>query len=82
MDPAFTKRIGFREPVNRFVFQSLKELAMNAIKKFIRDEEGVTAIEYGLIAAIIAVGLILILGTVRDSLIDIYQRIADALDAA
>ena len=55
---------------------------MNPIKKFIRDEEGVTAIEYGLIAAIIAVGIIAILGTVKTSLIDIYQRIADALDGA
>lgn len=55
---------------------------MNAIKKFIRDEEGVTAIEYGLIAAIIAVGLIAILGTVHTSLDGIFQKIADALDAA
>ncbi|NRT55860.1 Flp family type IVb pilin [Sphaerotilus uruguayifluvii] len=31
---------------------------MNLIKKFIRDEEGVTAIEYGLIAALIAVVII------------------------
>ncbi|MDC8759242.1 Flp family type IVb pilin [Janthinobacterium fluminis] len=39
---------------------------MNAIKQFIRDEEGVTAIEYGLIAALIAVviiGAITIVGT-------------------
>ena len=28
------------------------------IQKFVRDEEGVTAIEYGLIAALIAVGII------------------------
>ena len=28
------------------------------IQKFIRDEEGVTAIEYGLIAALIAVAII------------------------
>lgn len=59
MDPAFTKRISFREPVNRFVFQSLQELTtMNAIKKFIRDEEGVTAIEYGLLAAFVALAII------------------------
>ncbi|MEN9315871.1 MAG: hypothetical protein RIS35_2264 [Pseudomonadota bacterium] len=28
------------------------------VKRFIRDEEGVTAIEYGLIAALIAVAII------------------------
>jgi pilus assembly protein Flp/PilA len=35
---------------------------LNMIKKFARDEEGVTAIEYGLIAALIAV---VIIGSVR-----------------
>lgn len=33
-----------------------------SIKRFVRDEEGVTAIEYGLIAALIAV---VIIGAVR-----------------
>jgi pilus assembly protein Flp/PilA len=31
---------------------------MEKIKRFFRDEEGVTAIEYGLIAALIAVAII------------------------
>ena len=31
---------------------------MNALMNFINDEEGVTAIEYGLIAALIAVVII------------------------
>jgi pilus assembly protein Flp/PilA len=31
---------------------------MNFIKKFIREEDGVTAIEYGLIAALVAVAII------------------------
>lgn len=35
---------------------------MEMLRKFIRDEEGVTAIEYGLIAALIAV---VIIGSVR-----------------
>lgn len=39
---------------------------MNFIKKFIREEDGVTAIEYGLIAALIAVviiGAVTLIGT-------------------
>ena len=32
---------------------------LKLIQKFIRDEEGVTAIEYGLIAALVAVAIIL-----------------------
>lgn len=46
---------------------------MNAIKQFIRDEEGVTAIEYGLIAALIAVviiGAITVIGTKLDATFD------------
>ncbi len=31
---------------------------MNAIMRFLKDEEGVTAIEYGLIAALLAVVII------------------------
>jgi pilus assembly protein Flp/PilA len=32
---------------------------MNFITKFIRDEEGVTAIEYGLIASLVAIAIVL-----------------------
>ncbi len=31
---------------------------MNKLLRFLKDEDGVTAIEYGLIAALIAVGII------------------------
>jgi pilus assembly protein Flp/PilA len=42
---------------------SLKlETKMNLISRFVRDESGATAIEYGLIAALIAVAII---GAVR-----------------
>lgn len=42
------------EPLVEIIMKSL----ILAIKSFLRDEEGVTAIEYGLIAALIAVVLI------------------------
>jgi pilus assembly protein Flp/PilA len=44
---------------------------MKTIQKFIRDEEGVTAIEYGLIAALIAVviiGSVTVIGTKLDAI--------------
>ncbi len=50
-----------------------------AIMQFIRDEEGATAIEYGLIAALIAVAIILSLQGVRDALIAIFNSVATAL---
>ena len=46
------------------------EKFMQGINRFIRDEEGVTAIEYGLIAALIAVVIIAsvkIVGTQLDA---------------
>ncbi|MDF2445898.1 MAG: flp/Fap pilin component family protein [Moraxellaceae bacterium] len=53
-----------------------------ATQKFIRDEDGVTAIEYGLIAALIAVVIISVLILVGTDLKAVFQAIANALDAA
>lgn len=50
------------------------------IVKFWRDEEGATAIEYGLIAGLIAVGLILSLGEVRTAIADLFGRIVGLLN--
>ena len=38
------------------------------LKRFAKDESGATAIEYGLIAAIVGVGIILSLGGLRNQL--------------
>ncbi len=49
---------------------------MNFIKNFIREEDGVTAIEYGLIAALIAVviiGSVTLVGTKLDGTFSYIQ---------
>ena len=51
---------------------------MEKIKRFFRDEEGVTALEYGLIAAFIALALVVALPAVRAWLLDIFGQIANA----
>jgi pilus assembly protein Flp/PilA len=51
----------------------------NFIKTFANDESGATAIEYGLIAALIAVALITVLGTVGTKLNTTFQSVATAL---
>ena len=51
----------------------------NFIKNFWNDEEGATAIEYGLIAGLIAVALITVLGTTSTSLKDVFTAISDSL---
>ena len=52
---------------------------IQSIQKFVRDEEGVTAIEYGLIAALIAVVIIISVTAVGGKLDDIFNYIAGEL---
>ncbi|WP_342706288.1 Flp family type IVb pilin [Burkholderia arboris] len=52
------------------------------VSRFVRDEDGVTAIEYGLIAALIAIGIIAALSTVGKDLKTVFTTIADDLDSA
>ncbi len=50
--------------------------------RFLKDESGATAIEYGLIAALIAVMIIGGLTAVEDELNELFGRIATALGSA
>lgn len=52
------------------------------IQTFARDEDGVTAIEYGLIAALIAVTIIVAVGLVGDQLNAVFNRIQTELGLA
>ena len=52
------------------------------IGRFLREEDGVTAIEYGLIAALIAVAIIVAVTLVGNRLVDVFNRIATALENA
>lgn len=52
------------------------------LSKFRRDEEGATAIEYGLIAALIAIALIASLTLVGGSLSEIFATVSNKVEAA
>ncbi|MFC4519351.1 Flp family type IVb pilin [Cupriavidus pinatubonensis] len=52
------------------------------LKQFIRDEEGVTAIEYGLIAALIAVVIIASVALVGSQLNITFSKIGSSLTSA
>jgi len=54
----------------------------NWIINLLNDEEGATAIEYALIAAILSIGILTSLGTVRDNLVAVLGRISTALTGA
>ena len=50
------------------------------VSRFVKDESGATAIEYGLIAALISVVIIAVLTTVGDNLETKFSEIGSALD--
>lgn len=55
---------------------------LNASRRFLHDEEGVTAIEYGLIAALIAVVIITAVTLTGTNLRAVFTAVAAALSAA
>ena len=52
---------------------------MKFINKLLRDEAGATAIEYGLIAALIAVAAITAMGTLGNQLSTTFTGVSDCL---
>lgn len=52
---------------------------MSMLKRFLRDESGATAIEYGLIAAGISVAIILVVQNVGTNLGTTFTKVKDAL---
>jgi pilus assembly protein Flp/PilA len=52
---------------------------MSIFSRFVKDESGATAIEYGLIAALVSVAIIAVLGTLGDNLKTTFQAVSDQL---
>jgi pilus assembly protein Flp/PilA len=55
---------------------------ISAVKTFAADENGVTAIEYGLIAALIGVAVSVAAGSVGTAVSDAFGKVADKINAA
>ena len=55
---------------------------MKIFQNLLRDEAGATAIEYGLIAALIAVAAIAAMGALGDSLTNTFSTVSTELDDA
>ena len=53
---------------------------MSMFRKFVKDDSGATAIEYGLIAALVSVAIIVMLGTLGDNLNATFKTVADELE--
>jgi pilus assembly protein Flp/PilA len=55
---------------------------LKTFRSFIADESGATAIEYGLIAALVSVAGIVALGNMGDSLSKMFGTVSSQLDGA
>lgn len=68
---------------SEYFIKTERGLVMNnlsvVIRSFLKDEEGVTAIEYGLIAALIAVAIIVMVALVGDQLNNVFNCVAKYL---
>jgi pilus assembly protein Flp/PilA len=53
-----------------------------SIMKFVQDETGATAVEYGLIAALVSVAAVTALATVGDSLDFMFNTVSTEVDNA
>lgn len=55
---------------------------LNSLKQFLRDEEGASAIEYGLIAGLIAVAIVSVLLLLRPDLVGIFESAQEGVSQA
>lgn len=52
---------------------------MNAMKKFLQDEEGAAAVEYGLLVALIAVAVLTVVTAIGTNLKTVFNKVVVAL---
>jgi pilus assembly protein Flp/PilA len=62
-----------------FLAKEIIMKALSAVRRFIRDERGVTAIEYGLIASLIALAVGTAMTSVSTELTNVFNDVVDAL---
>ena len=51
-----------------------------ALKKFWRDEEGVTMMEYGIIAAMLSIAAIIVIAAVGGQVNELYSKVASEME--
>jgi pilus assembly protein Flp/PilA len=55
---------------------------MTILIRFLKDKSAATAIEYGLLASLISIGMIIGLGLFSDSLLAVFQKVTNAIIGA
>ena len=66
----------------RSMVEWLKEQSMQMLAKFLRNESGATAIEYGLIAALISVAIIAGVSLTGSQLANTFNNVGTTLQGA
>lgn len=62
-----------------FLLDGIENYGEGILRRLVGDRRGVTAIEYGLIAALIAVAAVVIMGTVGTNLSSTFSDVASNL---
>ena len=57
--------------------QDAKLIGKNLVARFVADDSGATALEYGLIAAVLSMAVVTATSTIGVSLTALFQRISD-----
>ena len=68
-----------RTGIRVFLAKEMTMKALSAVRRFIRDERGVTAIEYGLIAALLAVVMATVLTPVGTQIKSVFNSVLTSL---
>lgn len=55
---------------------------MAVMQRFARDEEGASAVEYGLIVGLIAVAIVLVLTTLGGDLTSLFGSVSNSIEGA
>ena len=71
-----------RDELDQTETRNWETTTMNIFARFANDESGATAIEYGLIAAIVGVGIITSLGNLKAGLDAIFNSVNSTLSTA
>ena len=79
--PRLSVRPCSRSPIN-YHKEFIMSTITSAIKTFVADEDGVTAIEYGLIAALVGVAMAVAAETLGDQISTLFGQIVTKLTIA
>lgn len=55
------------------------KVVKNAVMNFLRDEDGASGIEYALVAAMVAIGLVTFVTPVREAIVSVFTQIQTEL---